>query len=62
MPSVHRSLLTAAIANIDRRIAKERNRLLGPLPDSELPLVAKLIRALRVERDETLARLEENNS
>jgi len=61
MPSIHRPLFTAAIANIDRRIAVERNRLLGPLPDSELLPTAALIRALRAERDETQSRLEEDN-
>ena len=59
MTHTRQMLLSVALANINHRIAEERNRLLGPLDDSELQPVAALIRTLRTERDETIAEIQE---
>ena len=61
MTYTRRVLLSVALANINRRIAVERNRLLGPLDDNELQPTAALIRALRTERDETIAAIKQYN-
>jgi hypothetical protein len=54
-----KATLSSTLFSLNRRIAVERDRLLGPLDDSELQPIAAAIRALNTERDETIVKLEE---